>query len=137
MRKSTINYLESELIQYNSTQKRMEDLKEEIQYPWQETDTNIGGGKSNTISSTTERQATRLITDKRLAHMHRLSDAITNVYTNGQPIERELMDLLYFDKPRKYTVDGVIDRLNVSRATFFRLKKRVLCNLADELGIIH
>lgn len=137
MRKSTINYLESELIQYNSTQKRMEDLKEEIQYPWQETDTNIGGGKSNTISSTTERQATRLITDKRLAHMHRLSDAIINVYTNGQPIERELMDLLYFDKPRKYTVDGVIDRLNVSRATFFRLKKRVLCNLADELGIIH
>ena len=44
---------------------------------------------------------------------------------------------MYFDKPRKYTVDGVIDRLNVSRATFFRLKKRVLCNLADELGIIH
>lgn len=137
MRKTTINYLEEELKQYNSTQKRMEGLKEEIQYPWQEQDTNVGGGKSNTITSTTERLATRLITDKRLAHMHRVSDAITNVYDNGQPIERELMDLLYFDKPRKYTVDGVIDRLNVSRATFFRLKKRVLCNLADELGIIH
>lgn len=137
MRKSTINYLESELIQYNSTQKRMDDLREEIQYPWQEHDDNIGGGQSNTISSTTERRATRLVTDKRLAHMERVSEAITNVYDNAAQVERDLMDLMYFDKPRKYTVDGVIDRLNVSRATFFRLKKRVLCNLADELGIIH
>ncbi|MBF7022496.1 DUF1492 domain-containing protein [Staphylococcus kloosii] len=137
MRKSTINYLESELIQYNSTQKRMNDLREEIQYPWQEHDENIGGGQSNTISSTTERRATRLVTDKRLAHMERVSEAITNVYDNAAQVERDLMDLMYFDKPRKYTVDGVIDRLNVSRATFFRLKKRVLCNLADELGIIH
>lgn len=137
MRKSTINYLESELIQYNSTQKRMNDLREEIQYPWQEHDENIGGGQSNTISSTTERRATRLVTDKRLAHMERVSEAITNVYDNAAQVERDLMDLMYFDKPRKYTVDGVIDKLNVSRATFFRLKKRVLCNLADELGIIH
>lgn len=137
MRKSTINYLESELIQYNSTQKRMNDLREEIQYPWQENDENIGGGQSNTISSTTERKATRLVTDKRLAHMERVSEAITNVYDSAAQVERDLMDLMYFDKPRKYTVDGVIDRLNVSRATFFRLKKRVLCNLADELGIIH
>lgn len=137
MRKSTINYLESELIQYNSTQKRMNDLREEIQYPWQEHDENIGGGQSNTVSSTTERKATRLVTDRRLAHMERVSEAITNVYSNAQPVERDLMDLMYFDKPRKYTVDGVIDRLNVSRATFFRLKKRVLCNLADELGIVH
>ena len=137
MRKSTINYLESELIQYNSTQKRMADLKEEIQYPWQEHDENIGVGKSNTVGSTTERQATSLLTDRRLAYMHRVSAAITSVYDNAQPIERELMELLYFEKPRKYTVDGVIDRLNVSRATFFRLKKRLLCNLADELGIIH
>lgn len=137
MRKSTINYLESELIQYNSTQKRMNDLREEIQYPWQEHDENIGGGQSNTISSTTERKATRLVTDRRLAHMERVSEAITNVYDNAAQVERDLMDLMYFDKPRKYTVDGVIDRLNVSRATFFRLKKRVLCNLADELGIIH
>lgn len=137
MRKSTINYLESELIQYNSTQKRMNDLREEIQYPWQEHDENIGGGQSNTISSTTERKATRLVTDKRLAHMERVSEAITNVYDNAAQVERDLMDLMYFDKPRKYTVDGVIDKLNVSRATFFRLKKRVLCNLADELGIIH
>ncbi|AVQ35788.1 DUF1492 domain-containing protein [Staphylococcus kloosii] len=137
MRKSTINYLESELIQYNSTQKRMNDLREEIQYPWQEHDENIGGGQSNTISSTTECRATRLVTDRRLAHMERVSEAITNVYDNAAQVERDLMDLMYFDKPRKYTVDGVIDRLNVSRATFFRLKKRVLCNLADELGIIH
>ena len=137
MRKSTVNYLESELIQYNSTQKRMNDLREEIQYPWQEHDENIGGGQSNTISSTTERRATRLVTDRRLAHMERVSEAITNVYDNAAQVERDLMDLMYFDKPRKYTVDGVIDRLNVSRATFFRLKKRVLCNLADELGIIH
>ncbi|MDG0819002.1 transcriptional regulator [Staphylococcus equorum] len=137
MRKSTINYLESELIQYNSTQKRMADLKEEIQYPWQEQDTNIGGGKSNTITSTTEKQATRLITDKRLAHMHRVSAAITTVYEHAQPVERDLMDLLYFDKPRRYTVDGIICKLPISRATFFRLKKRILHNLADELGIIY
>lgn len=137
MRKSTINYLESELIQYNSTQKRMADLKEEIQYPWQEQDTNIGGGKSNTITSTTEKQATRLITDKRLAHMHRVSTAITTVYEHAQPVERDLMDLLYFDKPRRYTVDGIICKLPISRATFFRLKKRILHNLADELGIIY
>ncbi|OEK70184.1 hypothetical protein AST01_04450 [Staphylococcus equorum] len=137
MRKSTINYLEEELKQYNSTQKRMECLKEEIQYPWQEQDTNIGGGKSNIITSTTEKQATRLITDKRLAHMHRVSVAITTVYEHAQPVERDLMDLLYFDKPRRYTVEGIIDKLPISRATFFRLKKRILYNLADELGIIH
>lgn len=137
MRKSTINYLEEELKQYNSTQKRMEGLREEIQYPWKETDSNIGGGQSNTISSTTERQATRLMTDKRLAHMRRVSEAITTVYDHAQPIERDIMDLLYFDKPRRYTVEGIICKLPISRRTFFRLKKRILCNLADELGIMH
>ncbi|MBF7029674.1 transcriptional regulator [Staphylococcus kloosii] len=137
MRKSTINYLESELIQYNSTQKRMNDLREEIQYPWQEHDENIGGGQSNTISSTTERKATRLVTDRRLAHMERVSEAITNVYDNAAQVERDLMDLMYFDKPRKYTVDGAADRLCVSVRTFHRIKRRILTNLADELGIIH
>lgn len=137
MRNSTIKYLEEELCNYDHTRKRMKELREEIRTPWQPQDENIGGGRSNNNVSTTELTATRLVNDKRIEHLERVTIAIEKVFDEGNQLERDLMSMYYFKKPRLLTVAGIIDKLHISRSHFFRIKKGIIIKLADELGIEH
>ena len=50
LRKSTQRYLESELSNYRHIDKDIQRVREEVLNPWQPTDTNIGGDKSNACS---------------------------------------------------------------------------------------
>ncbi|WP_314347834.1 transcriptional regulator [Mammaliicoccus vitulinus] len=137
MRKSTIKYLEEELCNYDHTRKRMKELREEVRTPWKPQDKNIGGGRSNSNVSTTEMTATRLVNDKRIEHLERVTIAIEKVFEEGNLLEQQLMNLYYFKKPRLLTVDGIVDKLHISRSHFFRIKKGIIIKLADELGIEH
>ncbi|UXV31892.1 transcriptional regulator [Mammaliicoccus sciuri] len=137
MRNSTIKYLEEELCNYDHTRKRMKELREEIRTPWQPQDENIGGGRSNNNVSTTELTATRLVNDKRIEHLERVTIAIEKVFDEGNQLEQQLMNLYYFKKPRLLTVDGIVDKLYISRSHFYRIKKGIIIKLADELGIEH
>lgn len=137
MRKSTINYLESELRDYPNYERHVRQLRDEILNPWIETDENIGGGKSNLPSSTVERGVTRLTTDKRLLQLDRMMNAIKKVYNESTEAQQEFIQLYYFQKQRKYTVLGIADNLCISKTVLYEYKKDVLKRLADELGMMY
>jgi len=136
LRHSTKKYLESELFDYKDMNKHLNQLREEIANPWQPQDENIGGGRSNRNVSVTERTATLLVTDKRLLQMQRMSNAIEKVYNDGTDLQKEFMDIYYFQKNRKLTIEGIAQELNYSRSTILDNKRIILCRLADELGIM-
>lgn len=137
MRRSTMKYLEDELFSYPGMEKHIKSIREEIINPWKEQDTNIGGGRANSNVSTVEIKATRLVNDKRLKRMQEVKQAIETIYNEGDQNQRKMLDVYYFTRPRTLTIDGVAQKMNVSRRTIFRVRKSILSRLADELGIIN
>ncbi len=137
MRNSTYKYLESELFEYPYIERHIANVRQQVITPHREIDENIGGGKSNTNVSTVEIAATRLITDKRLIQLENIKRAIETVYNKSDNTSRDLMDLYYFKKPRLYTPDGIADKLHISRRQFYNIKKKIITELANELGIMH
>ncbi|MBU3873848.1 transcriptional regulator [Staphylococcus coagulans] len=137
LRKSTVNYLESELRNYPYIDKDINRVREEVLHPWSPVDENIGGGRSNKNVSVTEVSATRVVNDRRLAQLTRLKVSIEVVYNMTTDEGRKLMDLYYFAKPRKLNLTGVADEIFISKSTAYDLRKGILEMLADELGIIH
>ncbi|WP_353452849.1 transcriptional regulator [Staphylococcus coagulans] len=137
LRKSTVNYLESELRNYPYIDKDINRVREEVLHPWSPVDENIGGGRSNKNVSVTEVSATRVVNDRRLAQLTRLKVSIEVVYNTTTDEGRKLMDLYYFAKPRKLNLTGVADEIFISKSTAYDLRKGILEMLADELGIIH
>ncbi len=137
LRKSTVNYLESELRNYPYIDKDINRVREEVLHPWSPVDENIGGGRSSKNVSVTEVSATRVVNDRRLAQLTRLKVSIEVVYNMTTDEGRKLMDLYYFAKPRKLNLTGVADEIFISKSTAYDLRKGILEMLADELGIIH
>lgn len=133
--RAKIDYLEQELLNYDRTKERMNDLRTEIQNPWRQQDENIGGGRSNANVSVTETSAIRLINDKRIEHLERVTKAIDSLYEESTEVEKMLLELYYFEKPRQLTDEGVAIKLHISRASFYRIRKHILLRLAEELGI--
>ncbi|EGQ1646409.1 transcriptional regulator [Staphylococcus pseudintermedius] len=137
LRKSTINYLESELRGYPYLEKDIARVREEILHPWSPKDENVGGGRADTVMCVTEVRATSVINDRRLAQLTRVKLAIEIAYNHTTDEGRKLMDLYYFTKPRTLNLTGVANALHISKTVAYDLRKGILSMLADELGIIH
>lgn len=137
LRKSTQRYLESELSNYRYIDKDIERVREEVLNPWMPTDTNQGGEQVHSNVSVTEISAIRSVNDRRLSQLARMKSAIDVVYTHSTPEAKNLMELYYFKKPRTLNLTGVAQEINVSKSTAYDLRKAILTQLADELGIIH
>lgn len=137
LRKSTINYLESELRNYPYIDRDINRVREEVLNPYIPVDENIGGGRSDNNTSVTEIKATRLVNDRRLSQLTRLKASIDIVYNTTSEEGRNLMDLYYFTKPRTLNLTGVANELHISKTIAYELRKGILKSLADELGMVH
>lgn len=135
MDRATYKYIEKNLFAYPDMDKRITQVRNEVMNPWNPEDENIGGGQSNLPGSPTERQASLLLKDKRLQKLEEMKQAIAKVYDNANVIDRKLMELYFFTRPRKLTMDGVADNICVSRATAYRSKKYIIKKVSEELGI--
>ena len=135
MRHSTMKYIEDELKGYVELKKHIAEVRLEVEHPWNETDTNIGGGQGNLPSSPTEIKATRLVNDKRLKHLTEVEKAIEDMYTELDDRGKEFVNLMYFKKPRQYTIEGVAQRIHVSKRTAYNIRKEIIKRVAENLGM--
>jgi RinA family phage transcriptional activator len=100
----------------------------------QNEDENVGGGRSSTPSSPTERIGTMLATNKKLEQLEKIANAIEKVYT-GLPEEyQKLVRLKYWTRPQLKSWEGIAEDLNVNRATAFRWRDQVVTTVAEVLG---
>lgn len=134
LKDATFKYIESELFAYKDTLKEIEKLRVEIMYGKDQTDENTGGGKSNIPGRPTERIATRLVTNKKLERMEKVTNAIAKVYSGLNSDCQKLVNLKYWTKRQTLSWQGIVDELHVSRKTAFNWKKLIIQAIADELG---
>ncbi len=130
----TWKHIEEELESYHKTKNRIALRREEILFKHKETDTNIGGGKSNTISDPTGQKGTALGMDIELQHMTQIVDVIEYVYSRLDDEKKQLVQLAYWTKPQTLTPIGIAIKLNVTDRTVRRWKTEIIYAIAALMG---
>ena len=131
--RGAFRHIEAELYAYQDTIKEISRLRDEILHASPEPN-RVGGGKSNLPSDRTGETATRLATDKRLAMLMEVAEAIKAVYDGLTPDKQKLIRLKYWTRPQTLTWDGIAIELHVSRITAIRWRDEIVHAIALRLG---
>ncbi len=134
LKKATFKHVESELYSYHDTLKEIEFMRQNIMLTRENTDENVGGGRSSLPYSPTEAIATRLATHKKLSQLEEVANAIQRVYT-GLPEEyQKLVRLKYWTRPQLKTWEGIAQQIPVGRRTAFNMRDEIVGTIAEVLG---
>lgn len=128
---------ENVLRDYPNVDDYIRDRKQELTYPTQEVDENVGGGKSSKVSRPQERIIITLDEDMRLRMLERQKRAVTDCYLETNEDTRTIIRELYFKKHPTYTISGlsINHKVNVSIATAKRMRTQFLSELSKKLGM--
>lgn len=136
MRRSTFNYIEDMLRDYPHYNEYIKECEEEIRHPYVESDENIGGGRSAGKQEHLTETIVRIDEDKRIRQMKRQQRAISRCLDRANSdIVYQMCKELYFMNKRRFTLEGVAYKLNVSRRTLIRRREDFFSDLAKELGM--
>lgn len=136
MKKGTFNFIEQILIDYTQTEKHIAQRIQELKYPMQQPDENIGGGKSSFTSNVPERLAVTLADDMLLTNLKRNHDIVTDVLQELEPNARQVIELYYINSPRLYTWTGVSEKTRYSEKQCRNIRNIVFEKIAKRLGMI-
>lgn len=126
--------LEELISEYPDLERYINRTREELLNPWQETDGNIGGGRSSLVSAPTERKAITIATDKHLRLLEERKEALDKVIKESREETINIIRLWYWTKPRTKTWDGVAQDCHLSRRMCIALRNEFVMQLALELG---
>lgn len=132
LRKHTYRHIEQELYFYRDTKIQIKDIRDEAFFA--QGNSNPEGGKSNLPGKPTESIAIRLEDNKELREMEKMVQAIEEVYDTYDKRHQEFIRTFYWARPQRLTIDGIAEKLYVSRSEVFRFRHRIVFRLAKELG---
>lgn len=119
----------------------LDDLKKQLRYrewellnAYQETDTNIGGGKANRISDTTGNKAIILAEDKNYQHLKNIITTLEQLYKELDHDQKTIVDMRYFDKRECYEWQHIADELYMSVQRVLRKRNMLIDETARRLG---
>lgn len=135
MNKGTFAFIEQTLKDFNAMDKHIDGRIKELKYPVVHTDENIGGGRSNLMSSPTERLAITLADDLMLSNLRNIKRVVASVLDELEPSARKVIELYYIEKPRKLTWDGVAEKTKYSKRQCYNIRDLVFDEIAKELGL--
>lgn len=126
--KANFKLIENELSNFHYSKNLLEELKEEI----------INGKgiapeiRGSGISKPTESKAMRLLSSIHILEMQKRINAIESVLKELPSIKLELIEEKYF----KHTLTnfGIMQKLNIEQATYYRYRREIIELIADRLG---
>jgi len=121
-------WIEYELYNLEWHKEELKRLKEEILL---KSPDKLSGGKSNVISDQTGQKAVKLVDHIRIVTLERKIKAIE--YSLRRPIFKELYEWKY---RRCCPWQEVCERMNVAQATFYRIRRALIIDIARRLGEI-
>ena len=130
---ATIRYLENELRHYHKNRKELAAMYEDIE----ESSPSPPNGmpRGNGTSNPTESKAIRLMSTRAIIYLERRLNAIETVLKryNENSEMAKMIQMLYFDQT--HTAFGVIGKLHISQKTFYRWRRELMEDLANEIGL--
>lgn len=126
-------YLESELENYHENCKDLKNLQDEINEGSPSPADGMPHG--TTTSNPTESKVIRLMTSKTIICLDRRLRAVAKVLDKYQGDQNmvKLINMRYFK--RTHTPFGVMGELHIGQKTYYRWRRRLLEDLASELGL--
>lgn len=119
----------------------LEQLKKDMRYrewelfhPYQETDTNVGGGRSNHTSDTTGNRAILLAEDKEYQNLKNIVTTIENLYPELDDDQKIIVQMRYWDKKECYEWQHIADELYMSVQRVLRKRNNLIDETAKRLG---
>ncbi|MBC2368113.1 hypothetical protein HBP99_05670 [Listeria booriae] len=138
MPRKTYAYIEHELSNYHRSIEKLDELKTAIiESDKRSIDENAGLG----IKSTGGGPLAKTILIDESIRIDRLQTLVAGIGyvvsrlpdTKSEPYCK-LIQLRYWEKRRKLTMEGIAEQLHISRRTAFRMKDKVIYAIADSLG---
>lgn len=126
-----LTFVESELKRHAYRKRRLRDIETSCIFGTPEEDL-TGMPRGPGVGNPTLSKATALITNQERAHLSMMVMRIEEVYKTLTPLQKDIIRVLYWDG--RWTVDGAIDEIKVSRRTFFRQRNGAL--LAFVLALV-
>lgn len=120
---------------YPYLDKYIKEREDELMYPVQEPDDNIGGGKGSKISKPQEQMIITLDEDKRLNALRRQQRVIDDCLDDSDDITKTIARELYFKDHPTYTMTGLSKKLHYSTARLYRIQNKFLNKVAKKLNI--
>ena len=132
-------YIEAELRDYHQTKIDLIEAKEDIAEGAPATD-DVGGNVglvTRRIGRPTEAKVIAILTNKRIKRMEQVVKAIDLV--TGELLEEKvkLVQLKYWQRPRRLTDAGIAQELNIDRRTVYRWSEAICWAIAAELGLVN
>lgn len=137
MKNGTFKMLEGLIEDYPTMDRYIKRVELEIEYPWQQSDDNIGGSRSTSTTSTTERTGLKLATDKHLRLLRERKKALDKVVYAAKPETIKIIRMWYWIKPRTKTWDGIAQEVGYSKRMCYLLRNEFVEELGKELGEIN
>lgn len=131
LRIGTVKHIEAELFDYQDTLKRIHQRREELLTGSSEESV---GGRSNLPSDPTGNIVTRLMADKQLQELERITHAVEHVYNICDDDRKKLIRLKYWTKPQLKSWEGIAQDISISRATAFRWRDEIIQAIGEVLG---
>lgn len=129
-------YIESELRDYKTTKKELEQARSDIIYAGCSGDDS--GIRGTDIGNATQSKALKLLTNRRLAQLERTIKAFERVIGSLPEDKFKLVQMRYWDnqKTKILTDDGIALKLYIDRKTVYNWANGIILALAIELGLV-
>lgn len=130
MTQTTARKVEEEIRSYSRLKYELDRIKREIifQSPV------VQEGSSNAISRPVESAVSKIFADRRIRTLEQTIAAIDSMLVRCSDDEKEFIKMYYWS--RQYTLEGVAIKMDRGQATLKRWKKKIIRELALELGYI-
>lgn len=127
--------VEDILYDYPKLESEIAKRRLSIRVPHRESGESVGG-KSNIISRPQESYVINLERDKRLKILEEHLEVATEVLETLDPSEYEVIRLYYFQRPRRYTWEGVAQKTGYSKRQCYRIRDTVVTSIGRTLGYL-
>ena len=131
--RGVFKHVESLLAHFWDYKAEVEKIREEIIQATPSRD-NIGGGRGNLPGDPVGKMVVALAEERRLKYLAQAVDAISAVYSNLPEAKKELVRLRYWDKPQRYTWEGIALEIKISRRQALRWRNEIIYQIARRLG---
>ena len=133
--RSDIQIIERYWMQFDDYKKKLKYREWELLNEHKETDTNMGGGRSNNISNPTERKAILLAEDKLYQKLKDIVKTVEEIYSQLDHDLKTIVDMRYWDMEKNcYEWEDIADRLYMSRSKVLRKRNALIDETAKKLA---
>jgi len=128
-------YIETELEDYYCNKRELEELKEDIAVGLPAFDDVGIRTQTNKISKPTEAKTLDILTNRRIKRIEQTLKAIEIVLRGLDKNRLKLVELKYWQKPRRFTDEGIAIELHVNPRTIYKWTHSICYAIAKELGL--